>query len=73
MDFSETFCKYFWNTILEKIVCQLKVSKKQVQIKELENKGGSKRKAKSYFILLNKSFKKKRGKPQAKQKTTNLW
>ena len=54
-------------------MCQLKVSKKQVQIKELENKGGSKRKARSYFILLNNSFKKKRGKPQAKQKTTNLW
>ena len=53
-------------------MCRLKFSKKQVQIKELKNKGGSKRKARSYFILLNKSFKKKRGKPQAKQKNNKF-
>ena len=54
---SETFCRYFWNTDLERITCRNLIKKtKQVRIKELENRDEEKRKARSYYNFLKRIF-----------------
>ena len=51
----------------------LHFQKKEVRIKELENRDEAKRKARRYFNFLYESFNKKRRKPQEKQRNKNVW
>ena len=54
----------------------IKISKKQIQIKELENSSEGKRKARSYFILNEFFIKKKKktsGKARKKKALVKLW